>query len=159
MALMNAFDWLSQSIVADALKTSPTLYILANAAHILSIGILVGAIIPLDLRILGFFRAVPLHVLGPFLSYIAMVGAVMAIGTGTILFTVNASEYVQNPAFLAKIGLLVIGISNALLLRFASAWRVALITGKVTLPIKLSAVLSMTSWLAAILAGRWIGFL
>ena len=60
-----------------------------SAAHILSIGLLVGAILPLDLRMLGFFRGVPLDVIGPFLSRAAVLGAGMTIVTGILLFTVR----------------------------------------------------------------------
>lgn len=68
-------EWLADGAVARALTASPTLYIFVNAAHILSIGLLLGSIVPLDLRLLGLFRHAPLGVIGPFLSRTAMVGA------------------------------------------------------------------------------------
>ena len=42
------------------LQGSGTAYLIVNALHILGIGLLVGAILPLDLRLAGFFRRVPL---------------------------------------------------------------------------------------------------
>lgn len=152
-------EWLTEGAVARALIASPTLYIFANAAHVFSIGLLVGSIVPLDLRIIGFFRNTPLAVVGPFLSRTAMIGAVLAIITGTILFTVNAVEYAENPAFLIKIGLLTIGIINATALHARSSWMTALETEPARVSVKFAAGLSIIVWLSALVAGRWIGFI
>lgn len=151
-------EWLSESALARALIASSTLYVLANAAHILSIGLLIGSIVPLDLRLLGLFRNAQLAVLGPFLSRSAMIGAVLSIMTGTALFTVNAVEYATNLPFLLKLGLLAAGIANALLVHANPGWRVALETGKSPLSVKVGAALSLLIWTSAVIAGRWIGF-
>lgn len=151
-------EWLQASAVARALTASPTLYIFANAAHIFSIGLLVGSIVPLDLRIIGLFRSTPLAVIGPFLSRSAMIGVVLSIITGAILFSVNAVEYAANPAFLTKLGLLAIGIVNAIALHARSSWVTALETETTPPSAKFAAALSMMAWLSALVAGRWIGF-
>lgn len=151
-------DWLARSALAQVLTGSPRLYMFVNAAHILSIGLLVGAIIPLDLRILGCFRRVPIHVIGPFLSRLAMVGTILTITFGIMLFSVRAREYAANPAFLAKMGLLAFGVANALLFRAVAPWREP--GGKTHpgfLP-RMLASLSLVTWISAVIAGRWIGF-
>ncbi|WP_226562263.1 DUF6644 family protein [Salipiger thiooxidans] len=152
-------DWLSASLVAQALTASATLYIFVSAAHILSIGLLMGAVILLDLRLLGLWRNMPLQELAPFLSAAALSGVVLAIVTGGVLFTVRAEEYVVNPAFLAKMGLLALGIVNAVLLQTGAPWRRALEAGRTSGAVKLSAAFSLTIWIAALVAGRWIGFI
>lgn len=152
-------EWLSETALARALITRPTLYIFANAAHIFSIGLLAGSIISLDLRILGLFREPRLSVLGPFLARSAMVGVVLSIVTGFIIFSVNAVEYAANPAFLTKLGLLVAGIANALALHASPGWRVALDSDKAPVPTRIGAALSILIWISAIVAGRWIGFI
>jgi hypothetical protein len=157
--LAGVLEWLSGSIVAQALTASPTLYIFVNAAHILSIGLLVGAIIPLDLRLLGLFRGTSLQVLGPFLSRTAMYGVVLAILTGIVLFSVRAVEYAGNPAFLTKMGLLAIAVVNAVLLHTAAPWRRTIAEGRASASVKLMAALSLVIWIAAVVAGRWIGFI
>ncbi|ANF58526.1 DUF6644 family protein [Halotalea alkalilenta] len=157
--MTSLLEWLSEGIVAQALTASPVLYVFANAAHILAIGLLVGAILPLDLRLLGLFKRTPLQLLGPFLSRAAATGAVLAILTGMALFTVRANEYVGNPAFLTKMGLLAAGIANVVLLRIASPWRRTLSEDRGPWSIKLMAAMSFAIWIAAVIAGRWIGFI
>ena len=51
---------------AVLLQRSGTAYLFANAAHIASVGSLIGGILPLDLRLAGVLRGVPLAVIGPF---------------------------------------------------------------------------------------------
>lgn len=144
---------------AALLRRSSLAYLLVNAAHIASIGLIIGAIVPLDLRLLGIFRRHPLAVLAPFLSRIAATGVALAVLTGVLLFFVRPAEYVGNPAFLTKIGLVGIGVANALLLRRWSSWRVAAADGPVHPAVRAAAALSLLVWLGAIVAGRWIGFL
>jgi len=130
-----------------------------NAAHILSIGIIVGSILPLDLRLLGLFRDVPIGVVGPYLSRSAAIGIALAIVTGFCLFSVRPVEYAGNPAFLTKMTLLVLGVLNAATLHLTPQWRDAIKGGPLSPRVRLSALLSMSIWTGAVLAGRWIGFL
>ncbi|WP_276200234.1 DUF2214 domain-containing protein [Chelatococcus sp. XZ-Ab1] len=144
---------------AALLRRSSLAYLLLNAAHIASIGLIVGAIVPLDLRLVGLFRRHPLPVLASFLTRIAAVGIVLTVLTGVLLFSVRPAEYVANPAFLTKLGLVAIGVANALLLRRRNSWQAATAGGPVHPGVRAAAALSLVTWMGAIVAGRWIGFL
>ena len=50
---------LEATAVAQTLRTSRWLYAATNTAHIFGIALLVGAIVPLDLRLLGWWPDVP----------------------------------------------------------------------------------------------------
>ncbi|MCA1489649.1 DUF6644 family protein [Sinorhizobium alkalisoli] len=159
MEAVATLEWIAGLPVAVALRRSATFYIFVNAAHILSIGIIIGAILPLDLRLLGIIRAVPVAVIGPFLSRAAAVGVALAIATGFCLFSVNPLEYAGNPAFLTKMSLLALGVANATLLHLAPQWRAAVNGGPLSWRVRLSGLLSLAIWTGAVVAGRWIGFL
>ena len=145
--------------VAAALRRSAVLYPLVNAAHILGIGLLVGPIVTLDLRLLGLFQRSPLAVLGPPLVRMAAAGLGLALVTGVLLFSVRPSAYAANPAFLAKLGLVLGGLLNVLALRLGRGWKRAMAGEGIGAPLRLAAVLSLLAWLGAVLAGRWIAFL
>ena len=152
-------DWLEALPLAAWLRRSTIAYPLVNAAHILGIGLILGAILPLDLRLMGAFRAAPLPVLGPFLSRAAAVGVALALVTGALLFLVKPAEYLANPACLAKLGLLALALANVARIHLGAGWRQA-VTGRGVAPaLRLSAAASMLLWLGALVAGRWIGFL
>jgi hypothetical protein len=141
------------------LRGSSTAYLLVNASHILGISLVIGAILPLDLRLMGFFRSLSLLHIGPFLSRCAMTGVALTLLTGLWLFSVAPADYLSNQAFLVKAGLLVAAILNIGFQHFNPAFTRALRGGPLTAGVKLSAALSFTLWLSVLVAGRWIGFL
>ncbi|MGZ2379181.1 DUF6644 family protein [Rhizobium brockwellii] len=157
--MIDILEWLSATTPAVALRRSGTLYMFVNAAHILAIGLLIGAILPLDLRLAGLFRKVPVEIVAPFLSRAAGVGLAAAIVTGFCLFSVRAVEYAANRAFLAKLGLIAIGLLNLSIVHLGRGWKTAVSTGIVRPGLRVSATLSAAIWIAAVIAGRWIGFL
>ena len=67
--------------------------------------------------------------------------------------------YAQNPAFLIKISLVALGVGNAVLLRTKRDWRDAAAGDPVADSVRAAAFGSLLIWAAAVLAGRWIGFL
>jgi hypothetical protein len=145
--------------VAEALRRSAILYPLVNAGHILGIGLLLGTIATLDLRLLGAFRAVPLAQIGPMLARVAGAGLVLTAVTGLLLFSTRPAAYAENPAFLAKLGLIGLGVANVALLRGSGGWRAALAGTAPSAGVRAAAAVSLASWVGAVLAGRWIGFL
>jgi hypothetical protein len=145
--------------IARALRASGDLYAAVNGAHVLGIALLVGAILPLDIRLAGGWRSVPAASLLAVLRPCAMTGLVLAVGTGAILFTVNPADYLANPAFRLKILLLLAALTNVVLIeRSAALSRVA--AGGASPPLlRAGAAISACLWIAVLVAGRWIGFL
>lgn len=158
--------WLTEAIaaisawpVAAFLRESTLAYAVLNAAHIFAIGLVIGSIATLDLRVLGLFRQAPLGVLAGPLTRVAAAGVALAAATGFLLFTVRPAAYAANPAFLAKVSLVTLGVLNALALRANRHWPPPGGGARPHLSIRLAALLSLLVWSGAVLAGRWIGFL
>ena len=152
-------DWIGAWPGAALLQRSGTIYLFVNAAHIASIGLLIGGILPLDLRLIGLLRGVPLAVIGPFLSRSAAIGLALAVLTGLWLFTVKPREYLENPAFLWKMALLALALVNIAVQHRNHHYRLALDGGTVHLSVRLVACCSAVLWLSVLVAGRWVGFL
>ncbi len=161
--LEGMLDWLESWPGAVLLQRSGTAYLLVNAAHILGLGLLVGAILPLDLRLLGLFRGVPLAVVGPFLSRAAAAGLALALVTGLWLFTVKPAEYLGNEAFLWKLALLAAALANIAIQHRSSAFARAVgqggAGGEPSAGVRLVALVSAALWLSVLVAGRWVGFI
>jgi hypothetical protein len=156
---MRMVEWIAAWPGAVLLRESGTAYLFVNAAHIVGIALLIGAILPLDLRLIGCFRTVPLAVIGPFLSRAAAVGVAWAVLTGLWLFSVKPVEYLANTAFLTKLALLMLAIGNIALQHHGRHFRLALDGGRIRPQVRILAALSAFLWLSVLLAGRWIGFL
>lgn len=140
------------------LQESWIAYLFVNAAHILGIGLLIGAILPLDLLLLRSTHGRELPILGPFLVRVAAAGATLAVITGLWLFSVKPTEYAENPAFLCKAALLVLAIGNIALQHHGKRFDTALCGGQPTVHVRALAAASAILWLSILLAGRWIGF-
>ncbi len=157
---MRMLEWFSEWPGAVFIRESGTAYLFVNAAHILGIGLIVGSILPLDLRLLGLcFRTVPLSALAPVLSRAAAFGVTLAILTGLWLFSVKPAEYLANTAFLSKMALLAAALGNVALQHHSRGYRLAVESGKISPAVRIHAAVSALLWLSALLAGRWIGFL
>jgi hypothetical protein len=148
-------EWISGWPPAIWLQQSTTAYLLVNAAHILGIGLLLGAILPLDLRVMGCFRHARLDVLGPFLRGSAAVGLAIAITTGLSLFSVDPAGYLANHAFVWKVALLAMALCN---IAYQYLKREDPRVPKATISSRVVAGISFGLWVGVLIAGRWIGF-
>lgn len=152
---------LAASAPAVHLRHSTWLYPVVNAAHILGFALLVGAIAPVDAKLLGLWPGVPLRFFARTLLPFAIGGAVLAIVAGVLLFIVQPADYLALPVFVAKIALVAAGLANALLLHASRAWRehVGRDGGATGPRLRVAAALSLAIWLAVLLLGRLIGFM
>ena len=157
-SMIAALDLLAGLPFAGPLRRSVWAYALVNAAHILGIGLLLGAILPLDLRMLGVLRGPSLAVIVPFLSRMAGAGLGLAVLTGFCLWSVSATEYLGNAAFRWKLVLLVAALGNVALLH-RLGWQRVVVTGVADTAMRVLAGISAGLWLSVLLAGRWVGFL
>jgi hypothetical protein len=140
------------SAVAEFLRGSRWTYPAVNAAHILGIALLVGAVVPMDLRLIGVWRGdMPLRPVLRLLRPMAAFGAVLALATGVLLFSVQAQDYVAMRLFAVKLALVAVGLVHAL------AWGRGLGSAARGRQ-RLAGAVSLTVWLAVLVCGRMLGF-
>lgn len=152
-------DLLTALPFVGPLRRSVWAYALVNAAHILGIGLLLGSILPLDLRLMGWRRGPPLSTLAPFLSRTAAFGLALAAATGAILLSVQPMEYLPRTVFRVKMLLIALALLNLAALHRARSWRAIGDGGPVAGRVRWAAGISALCWLGVLVAGRMIGFL
>ncbi|AZT84686.1 hypothetical protein EHN06_14645 [Marinobacter sp. NP-4(2019)] len=145
---------LEASALATALRNSVWLYPLVNAGHILGVALLVGGIVPLDLRLLGLWRNLPLAPFWQVLRITSATGLVVAAVCGTLLFSTRATEYAASPWFQAKMLVVLLAVTNALWLawctRGSGPWKADVA--------RLPAAISLLAWGVALGLGRLLGY-
>jgi len=159
--MLEAFaSMLHATALSRELRASIWLYPLINTGHVVGIAMLFGAIAPLDLRLLGCWKRVPLEHLAGTLVPVAVTGLVLAVSTGALLFSTKPLDYVVEPLFGIKMALLGAAVLNALLLRRSPQWKLVGVAGGAALRPgwRVAAVVSIVLWLAVITAGRLIGY-
>ena len=157
-------EWLAAleaTPLAQALRASVWVYPLVNAAHLLGVALLLGAIIPLDLRLLGLWRRQPLDPLWQVLTRTAATGLCLAVIFGTLLFSAKATEYAVSGFFVAKMVVVALAVANALALRLVGGGGRNLVMAAAASPpahVRLAAGLSIAAWLTALTLGRLVGY-
>lgn len=137
-----------------ALRASRWAYPLVNAMHIIGIALLFGAIVPLDLRLLGLWRSLPVAFVARVALPVSITGLILTLTAGGLLFSVSAVKYVAMPLFLTKMGLIVLALANAsYLLRTGTVERQSS-SGRAWI----AAALSIVLWVTVIICGRMIAY-
>jgi len=154
--------WLQGSALGHAMRESGVwTYGIVNLIHILGVASLFGAVLVLDLRLLGFWRSISLAAITAPTVPIATTGFCVAATSGLGLLATKATEYVGNPFIYIKFSAIALGLLNVIILNFLSAWKThkmrALSTREQS---QLATVggISLFCWLTAITAGRMIGY-
>jgi hypothetical protein len=140
---------------AQYLRASRWGYAAVSGAHILGIALLVGAVVPLNLRLLGLWRGAPREQLLRVLVPAAAFGLVLAVPTGLLLFSVKAEDYSAIFFLPAKLVLILAGILSAVTahLRYGLELK-----GAEPARLRLHALVSLACWLGALALGRLIAF-
>ena len=149
---------LQESALGHAMRSSPALYPAVEILHIIGFVVLVGSILALDLRLLGFGRAIAIQPMAQLLLPVSRAGFVLAVSMGLLLFSADASHVVKNPAFQAK-ALLVAAAMVNIVIAHAVPWRdVAKWRDEASGGAKATALISILLWLGVVCAGRLIAY-
>jgi hypothetical protein len=150
---------LHETSLSHTLRASVWLYPLVNTGHVLGIAMLFGAIAPLDLRLMGCWKSVPLEPLARILLPMAVGGLALAALTGALLFATRPRDYVVEPLFAIKLAMIFAAVVNALLLRRSPGWGLLHVEGGLASGRwRAAAIVSLMLWLGVITVGRLIGY-
>lgn len=142
--------------IAQHLSVSRYTYATVNTLHIFGVALLIGAILPLDLRLLGAWSTIPRESLVRVLSPVAATGLAIAVSAGLLLFTVDAQDYADATVMIVKLALVATGTIAALLLHAAHGRHLHDLSDRRA---AIHAMISMTCWLGAMVLGRFIAYI
>ena len=149
------FAALEATSIAQLLRGSRWGYAAVSFAHSLGFALLIGAVVPLNLRLLGLWPAIPRPQVMRVLVPAAAFGLALAVPMGLLLFSVRAQDYSEIIFLQAKLALIVIGIVSAVTvhLRYGFA-----LEGASEKQLRAHGIVSLGCWLGALACGRLIAF-
>jgi hypothetical protein len=157
MDLLPFIEWTASSGLSRAINTSPSAFAIIESIHLLALSVIGGAVLIVDLRLLGFgIRSQTLEELARD-AHPWFVGswAVMIL-TGLLLFVSEPQKLYYSTPFAVKMVCLVLATIFALTVRRkvtqAGEGRLSPIV------MKLVALVSLALWFGVGAGGRWIGF-
>ena len=145
----------------SALRNSTLVYPLVNAGHILGVALLIGGIVPLDLRLLGLWRHYPVMVFVDVLRVTSALGLGLAVICGALLFATAAADYAGSMLFRVKMVVVLLGVSNALVLARVLKHRDIRsfpMDASMPLLLRVGALISLLAWMSALILGRLLGY-
>ena len=157
MNLLPFIEWTASSSLNHAITASPWAFAVIESVHLLALAVIGGAVLIVDLRLLGFgIRTQTLEeVARDAQPWFVGSWAVMIV-TGLLLFASEPQKLYYSTPFAVKITCLVLGTIFAFTVRrnvtLAGEGRVNPIW------LKLVALVSLALWFGVAAGGRWVGF-
>ena len=152
--------WLAATDLSRTFSAwAPWAWPLAEIVHFVGMTLLVGSIGVFDLRLLGLLRQVPLSALRDF-TRVAMVAFAMNLVSGTYFFIAQVWQYLDNPAWWAKVAFLVVAAVNIVLFETVLTRRISTLPPGEAMPtsFRLAGALSLIAWGGVLYSGRMIAF-
>ena len=149
------FALLEGTALAQALRGSRWVYAATNTVHIFAIALLIGSVVPLNLRLLGAWRRISREAVVRVLAPVAASGLILALLTGPLLFSVRAREYSGIGFLQLKLTFIAVGLLSTLALCHAHGF---LLKDAPRTRLVGHAILSTVCWLGALVCGRLVAF-
>ena len=135
-----------------ALQSHPWAYPVLEIIHIAGIGLLLGNLVLLELRVFGRGAALPVKELARLSLGLAGTGFGLAAASGLLMFSTQPGELLANRAFTLKMLLLLLAGCNAAVFHGRGSLQRLDRTAKALM------LLSTLVWLAVLSCGRWIAY-
>ena len=159
---------LDQSLVAFLKATALSHWIvestwawpLAEALYFIGLSLLVGMIAPLDIRLMGFMRDVPIASFRRLVPW-AVAGFLINLVTGLVFFVGAPDQYMSNTSWWLKLLFLLIAGVNILVFKAIGEARMQAMgpEGNTPAVLKTMGVVSLVSWFMVLYWDRMLAFL
>jgi hypothetical protein len=157
MSLLTFFQWCEQSGIGNTIRKSAWLFPMIEAIHLLGLGLIGGAVLVVDLRLLGLgLRRYSVARLARDAQPWLVGSLFLMLATGGLLFLSEAIKCYYHGAFWFKMASLFLAIVFTFTVQrkvtMADEIGVSPAWGKVV------ALVSVALWSGVGIGGRWIGF-
>jgi hypothetical protein len=156
---MAFIDWIENSALGIWMIDSLWAYPIILSTHAVGMSIVVGTIVMLDLRLLGYAKTAPISSFKS-MFVVTWLGVTLNLLSGIALFCSDPAQFLFHPVFLTKIALMISGVVS-----FYFLWRelgkyyvAAGVEIESSGKIKLLAHLTLIIWFTVIVSGRLIAY-
>lgn len=134
------------------LSAHPWAYPALEIVHIVGIGLLLGNLVLVELRVCGLGASLPLPALARLALSVSLLGFGIAAASGLMMFASQPAELLASRSFLVKMSLLALAGVNAAVFHVRGG------LGRLDRTARAQTALSLGLWLGVIICGRWIGY-
>jgi hypothetical protein len=159
--MLEFFQWLGNTGWSVALIESLYMWSFLESAHVLFLGLFVGTVLMMDLRLLGVaFKGIPASHFTRHLLPWSRIGFALMVTTGIPLFYSNPAGYYQNFFFRMKMVALVLAGVNVWLFHSQIHKKVSEWDEDPRPPraARVAAAVSIFTWIIVVVAGRFTAY-
>jgi len=140
---MDAFvAWLQATPLSQFIVFKTWIWPLCETVHFIGLALLIGLVGFFDLRLMGFFRSIPIAAARELMPF-ALFGFLLNLVTGITFLIGHPEQYVHNPAWWWKVVFLLIAGANAGVFEQTIARR----------------IVSLVAWFGVLYWGRMLPFI
>jgi hypothetical protein len=152
--------WLKSTDLSHAMTMSPVLWPICEMLHFIGLALLIGAAGLIDLRLMGFLKSVPVAATMQLRKWAAL-GLLINVVTGSLFFIGAPDQYINNPAWYAKLAFLLIATINVAVFETRQGRRMVTLAAGENTPVsfKVAGAVSIASWFFVLYFGRMLPFL
>ena len=157
MDLLPTFEWFYATPIGETIRNSVWMFPVIEAFHLLGLGVIGGAVLLVNLRLLGVgLTRQPVAQLSAEAQPWLLGALALMFASGVPLFLSEATKAYYSFAFWIKMACLLL----ALVFTFTIQRRVTQSSLAIDKPqlAKLTAIVSLLLWFGVAWGGRWIGF-
>ena len=157
MSLLELFQWCYSTPIAETIRNSTWLFPVIEAFHLLGLGLTIGSVLLVELRLLGVgLSRQPVAQLAASAEPLLLVGLTLSFMTGIPLFLSESIKAYYSFAFWVKMASLLLVLIFTFTVR-RRLTRTDLTSDRPALG-RLMAIVSLSLWFGVAWGGRWIGF-
>ena len=153
-------QWLEATPLSLWINQSTWVWPLCETLHFVGLSLLLGVTGFFDLRLIGFFKRVPVAAAKELMP-LALTGFAINAATGMVFLIGLPGQYVHNRIWWYKAAFILLAGLNALL--YEARWSSKVLAlepgGDTPGTVKLIGVVSLASWFAVLYCGRMLPFL
>ena len=149
------YSWIAGTPLSQFMKQDQNVFAVCQTIHFFGLCLLLGAILVIDLRLLGLMKRTPVEAVLKFVP-VAIFGFVLNLLSGICFLAYNPQLYATNWMFWVKMGAVLLAGLNMLFFTFVEQPRVLKTPADEPFDAatRVCAILSLTFWIAVIVAGR-----
>jgi hypothetical protein len=153
--------FIEESAIAESIREGDTPFPFIESVHVVAICLVVGSILVLDLRLTGVASMHrPAGRLARAILPITWAAFALAAASGSLLFVSNATKYLGNGFFVAKMILIGAAGLNMIIFHAIGARDLQQWEKDASPPLRarIAGAVSILLWIAVVVCGRMIGF-
>jgi hypothetical protein len=152
--------WLQTTRLSQAIVSHIWVWPLCETLHFVGLALVIGIVGFFDLRLIGFFRRIPVSAVRDLMPF-AIAGFLLNAITGLTFLIGHPEQYAHNIAWWFKVGSLVLAGLNAVAFESGVGARTVPLAPGVDTPVAAKAIgiVSLVAWFGVLFWGRMLPFI